>query len=81
MYDTAQARNSSILGLCRQYLHWVQRSVFEGQLSDAQFRLFTAALEQLVVGDDAVIVYEISASSFVRRTAIGAAPEPPDTIL
>src|SRR5258708_18827776 len=34
----AAARNPRILRTCRTYLHHVQRSVFEGQLSDAQLR-------------------------------------------
>jgi len=39
VYDTAAERNPKILRTCRKYLHHVQRSVFEGQLTEARLRL------------------------------------------
>ncbi len=38
VYDTAVKHNPKALRTCRRYLHWVQRSVFEGQLTPAQLR-------------------------------------------
>ncbi|WP_460362462.1 CRISPR-associated endonuclease Cas2 [Actinocorallia lasiicapitis] len=37
VYDTAAERNPQILRICRQYLHHVQLSVFEGQLTQPSF--------------------------------------------
>ena len=43
VYDIQQKRVGQMLKLCRQYLNWIQNSVFEGELSDiwlsAAFRI------------------------------------------
>ncbi|WP_239311288.1 CRISPR-associated endonuclease Cas2, partial [Frankia sp. Cj3] len=44
VYDTAAERNPVVLKTCRKYLHWTQRSVFEGELSAAQYRALLAVL-------------------------------------
>ncbi|MFC8850690.1 MULTISPECIES: CRISPR-associated endonuclease Cas2 [unclassified Micromonospora] len=60
VYDTAVERNPAALRTCRQYLHWVQRSVFEGELSAAQHRsLITALRQQLDLSYDSIRMYRI----------------------
>ncbi|WP_239405892.1 CRISPR-associated endonuclease Cas2 [Frankia sp. Cj3] len=44
VYDTAAERNPVVLETCRKYLHWTQCSVFEGELSAAQYRALLAVL-------------------------------------
>ncbi|AUY53560.1 CRISPR-associated endonuclease Cas2, partial [Streptomyces sp. CB01881] len=44
VYDTAAERNPKVLRTCRKYLHWTQRSVFQGELTAAQYRALTTAL-------------------------------------
>ena len=48
VYDTLAERNPKILRTCRQYLHHVQRSVFEGELSAAQLRRLRSAVENVI---------------------------------
>lgn len=38
VYDVGEKRVGKILKLCRQYLCWIQNSVFEGELSEAKLR-------------------------------------------
>ena len=38
IYDVAEKRVSKMLKLCRQYLCWIQNSVFEGELSEVKLR-------------------------------------------
>lgn len=60
VYDTLAERNPRVLKTCRQYLHWVQRSVFEGQLSEAQYRSLTTKLTaQLDTSYDSVRIYTV----------------------
>ena len=55
VYDTLAERNPGVLKTCRKYLHWVQRSVFEGQLTAAQYRTLTWELKaQIDPGYDSV---------------------------
>ncbi|MFE1169673.1 CRISPR-associated endonuclease Cas2 [Nocardiopsis sp. NPDC058789] len=82
VYDTAAERNPQILRTCRLYLHHVQRSVFEGQLSPAQFKRFESAVKDVIDdGYDHVLVYTFPPGVVPQRLAWGIAkPEPSDIL-
>ena len=82
VYDTAAERNPLILGLCRRYLHHVQRSVFEGSLSEAQLQRFQHEVRRTIVESyDHVIVYTLPPGADTRRIDIGTGePVPTDII-
>lgn len=72
VYDTAAERNPQVLKTCRKYLHWVQRSVFQGELSTAQDRSLMAALRKHVdLGYDSVRVYRIASPHLVQSEWLG----------
>ncbi|MET9535316.1 CRISPR-associated endonuclease Cas2 [Streptomyces sp. NPDC006649] len=82
VYDTLAERNSRILRTCRQYLHHVQRSVFEGQLSDAQLRRFQAAVESVLdLTYDNVLVYTFPPGAIPQRLEWGAVEPAPSEVL
>nr|ATN96369.1 Cas2 [Streptomyces virginiae] len=82
VYDTHAKRNARILRTCRKYLHHVQRSVFEGHLSDAQLRHFQAAVEDaLDLEYDNVLVYTFPAGTVPQRLEWGAVEPAPSDIL
>jgi CRISPR-associated protein Cas2 len=73
VYDTLAERNPRVLKTCRQYLHWVQRSVFEGELSAAQYRKLTRQLTtQLDTSYDSVRIYTARTPEFIDTQTIGA---------
>lgn len=79
VYDTAVVRNSRILRVCRRYLHHVQRSVFEGELSAAQIRRFKTEVESVIdAGYDHVLVYTFPPGTTAQRQEWGV-PEPAPT--
>ncbi|SKA23151.1 CRISPR-associated protein, Cas2 family [Marinactinospora thermotolerans DSM 45154] len=72
VYDTLAERNPAILKTCRRYLHWVQRSVFQGELSAAQYRSFTEAIKHLIDPSyDSVLIYRMQGPHMVRTETIG----------
>jgi CRISPR-associated protein Cas2 len=72
VYDTLAERNPRVLKTCRQYLHWVQRSVFEGELSAAQYRSLTKELTaQIDTGYDSVRIYTVRTPQFIDKHTIG----------
>jgi CRISPR-associated protein Cas2 len=82
VYDTLAERNPRVLKTCRQYLHWVQRSVFDGQLSHAQYRKFTRELAaQLDTGYDSVRIYTVRAPDFIETHTIGIELADPGPVL
>jgi CRISPR-associated protein Cas2 len=82
VYDTAAERNPRVLRTCRQYLHWTQRSVFQGQLSAAQHRILTAALTRAIdPRHDSVCIYRIPGPDLVQIDQLGAELATDDPIL
>ncbi|UOE21444.1 CRISPR-associated endonuclease Cas2 [Thermobifida halotolerans] len=72
VYDTLAERNPKILKTCRQYLHWVQRSVFQGELSAAQHRSFTEAVKGVIdLEYDSVLIYRMQTHHAVQTETIG----------
>lgn len=81
-YDTAAQRNSRVLKTCRKYLHWTQRSVFQGELSAAQYRALTAALKTVIDPDyDSVVTYTVRSPDLVETRTLGVYLGGPGDIL
>lgn len=82
VYDTATERNPGVLKTCRQYLHHIQRSVFEGHLSPAQIKRFRAAVESRTDRTyDRILVYTFPPGAQPERHSWGAQDTQPDDIL
>ena len=45
IYDVSEKRVGKMLKLCRQYLCWIQNSVFEGELSEVKLRELQVIIE------------------------------------
>ncbi|SHK76139.1 CRISPR-associated endonuclease Cas2 [Rhodothermus profundi] len=72
VYDVNVRRVGKMLKLFRRYLTWVQRSVFEGELTEAQFRRLHHEARQLMNPDeDVVIFYELRDVRYHRRLVLG----------
>ncbi|MEV5330228.1 CRISPR-associated endonuclease Cas2 [Nonomuraea sp. NPDC052634] len=82
VYDTLAERNPAVLRTCRQYLHWVQRSVFQGELSNAQHRKFVSALKsQIDSGYDSILIYRTQGPHNIQTDLIGQALGNTDPVL
>lgn len=82
VYDTAIERNPQILRTCRLYLHHVQRSVFEGQLSPAQFKRFERSVKDVIEdGHDHVVLYAFPPGVTPQRVTWGVQRAAPSDIL
>lgn len=58
VYDMGEKRVGKMLKLCRQYLNWIQNSVFEGDLSEAKLRELKAKMHSIVdIEEDSVILF------------------------
>jgi CRISPR-associated protein Cas2 len=82
VYDTLAERNPKVLRTCRQYLHHVQRSVFEGEVSVAQLKRFRAAIEAVIDRTyDSILVYAFPPGTTPQRDQWGTGEPPPSDIL
>lgn len=72
VYDVTTARCTKVLKVFRRYLHHVQQSVFEGSLTDRQYRDLRDELTATVdPATDSVIFYAWADERFVQRSALG----------
>ncbi|MCY0885596.1 MAG: CRISPR-associated endonuclease Cas2 [Firmicutes bacterium] len=82
VYDAGVKRDPKVLKVCRRYLSWVQRSVFEGELSDAKLRLLKEELSAVLdPHKDSVILYLFQSLRYSRRETLGQASDPNGVIL
>ncbi|MFE1322695.1 CRISPR-associated endonuclease Cas2 [Kitasatospora phosalacinea] len=82
VYDTAAERNPKVLKTCRRYLHWTQRSVFQGELTPAQYRALTNALETVIDPTyDSIVTYTTRSPDYIETATIGVTLGGPGDIL
>ena len=61
-----------MLKLFRRYLNWVQNSVFEGEMTMAQFlELKQEAVQLMKKSEDSVIFYQLRDERYTERTTLG----------
>lgn len=71
-YDVREKRVAKALKICRKYLHWVQNSVFEGELSPALLvKLKIELRKTLSEEEDSVIIYTWRSERYTDRDIIG----------
>jgi CRISPR-associated protein Cas2 len=72
VYDFGEARVGKALKLFRQYLNWVQNSVFEGELTDSQFEDLKRKVHKLMdIEVDSIIFYSLSDEKWLNRHVMG----------
>ncbi len=71
-YDVGVKRNSKMLKICRKYLEHVQKSVFEGFISDKQLSRLKNEIEKVLApNDDQVAIYEFDTLRYTQKDIIG----------
>lgn len=72
VYDVNEKRVGKALKISRKYLHWVQNSVFEGEITQAKFVKLKNEMKQLInEEEDSVIFYILRTTSYTKREIIG----------
>lgn len=72
VYDIGQKRVAKMLRLCRQYLNWIQNSVFEGELSELQLKeLIFKARQIMDERHDSLIIFSSRNSRWLNKQIIG----------
>lgn len=72
VYDINERRVQKVLKVCRKYLHWVQNSVFEGELTEAQLERLKAELKAIIdEEEDSIIIYTFKTGWYTKREVIG----------
>lgn len=72
VYDIGEKRVGKMLKLCRRYLHWIQNSVFEGEITEVKLReLQHEARQMMKLSEDSLIVFRSREERWLEKTVIG----------
>lgn len=71
-YDIKVKRVGKAKKICRKYLNHVQKSVFDGAITEGQLKRLKNELQQLVVPEeDTVCIYYLASSKYAGKEQIG----------
>lgn len=72
VYDINLKRISKVFKIAKKYLHWVQNSVFEGELTPAQLRELKDTIANIIDHyEDSVVFYEMQNNFFLDKVYMG----------
>ena len=72
IYDVSEKRVGKMLKLCRQYLCWIQNSIFEGELSEVKLRELQYKICSLIdKKEDSVIIFSNKMSYHMSKDILG----------
>lgn len=72
VYDTGVERVNKLRIFLRQYLNWVQNSVFEGELTKAELMKVRSGIKEIVDEDfDCVLIYSVKDKKWLDSELIG----------
>ena len=72
VYDVNVKRVAKMLKLCRRYLHWIQNSVFEGDLTEIKYKELVYEIEQIInKKEDSVIIFKSRQSRWLDKSIVG----------
>ena len=79
VYDVNVQRVAKVLKVGRRYLTWVQNSVMEGPLTQAQFRRLKEEIRRVInPKEDSILFYTLRSAKDVRRESLGLTKNQPD---
>lgn len=83
VYDVDKTRCGKMLKLCRGYLHHIQNSVFEGEITDARLEELKIKAKKIMDEEDAdsLIVFKSRNEKWLDKEIVGADKRPVDNIL
>ena len=72
VYDIGEKRVGKMLKLCRQYLNWIQNSVFEGELTPSKLRELKMRADEIIHREeDSLIIFKSRSETWLEKEVIG----------
>ena len=79
VYDIEVKRVAKVCKYLRQHLNWIQNSVFEGQLTKAQFARVKSGLAAITDPEkDSIIIYQLRDARWMNKEVMGIDKNPRD---
>jgi CRISPR-associated protein Cas2 len=81
VYDVNQKRVAKMLKLCRRYLHWIQNSVFEGEITEVKLKELLAIAHGIMEEQDSLIIFKSRDERWMEKEVHGWVRNEPDTFI
>jgi len=82
VYDIGEKRVGKMLKLCRQYLNWIQNSVFEGEITEVKLKeLKYKSAEIMDIKTDSLIIFYTRQEKWLAKEVVGREKSTLDNIL
>jgi len=82
VYDIGVERVTKVLKIGRRYLTWIQNSVFEGEITEANLIRLKSQLTKVIdLEKDSIIFYILRTTSYTRKETLGRIKGEPTQIL
>lgn len=82
VYDIGKRRVAKMLKLCRQYLNWIQNSVFEGEISPVKLKEMIAKAHKIMDEEhDSLIIFKSRNEKWLEKEVVGKEKNELDTFL
>lgn len=82
VYDIGERRVTKMLKLCRQYLNWIQNSVFEGEITEVKLKeLLHRARLIMDLEHDSIILFKSRNEKWLEKEILGQERNELDTFI
>lgn len=82
VYDIKVERVNKVKSFLRQYLYWIQNSVFEGEVSKSEFTIIKNGLKDIIEEEeDSIILFNFRMEELMKREVLGIEKAPINEIL
>ncbi len=82
VYDIGEKRVGKKLKLCRQYLNWIQNSVFEGEITEVKLKELISRARLFMKEDkDSLIIFKSREQKWLEKEIIGQDKNDLDTFI
>jgi len=72
VYDIGEKRVGKMLKLCRQYLNWIQNSVFEGEVAEVKLKELKVRAKIIMDEEtDSLIIFKSRNKSWLDKEVVG----------
>lgn len=72
VYDVEVGRVNKVCQMLRRYLHWVQNSVFEGELTDSELLKVKSELKKVINTEkDSISIYRLPSKEAIIKEMMG----------
>ncbi len=82
VYDVAVERVDKVRKFLKQYLNWIQNSVFEGEVSVGDLAKIRVGLKKIIDKNvDSILVFAVSSQKWLKKEVIGIEKSEVTTII